>query len=249
MEWYRVAFGELYPLVYAHRDDAEAEQVAAAFAGVFRGAEAPVLDVACGGGRYTAAFGRAGVPTIGVDLSEFLLVEAVERRGLRDRVVLGDMRCLPFRDGCAAGAVNMFTSFGYFDDEGDNERAIAEIARILRPGGRFLMDFLNAEGIRRVSAETTRRREGGVDIEERREHDPSGRFLIKHVRVVPPDGEGVSYRERVRLYTAGELEAMLERAGLGVVGRWGDYAAAAFVAAASPRLILLAEKREAGAMG
>lgn len=243
VDWYRVAFGELYPLVYARRDDAEAARVAAAFAGVMRGAE-PVLDVACGGGRHTRAFARAGILTIGVDLSEFLLVEAVERRDLRDRVVMGDMRCLPFRDGCAGGAINMFTSFGYFDDEDDNARAIGEIARVLRPGGRFLIDFLNAAAVEAVGTGTTRRREGDVDIEERRERDAAGRFLTKHVRVIPARGAEVSYRERVRLFTAPELEAMLGDAGLRVIARYGGYDAEAYVPDASPRLVLLAEKRE-----
>jgi SAM-dependent methyltransferase len=240
VEWYRIAFGEVYPLVYAHRDDAEAGRAAGSFAGLFRG-RTPVLDVACGAGRHTAAFSAAGVEMLGLDLSEFLLVEAVEQRGLAGRVVLGDMRHLPFRDGALGGAINMFTSFGYFDDEADDARAVAEIARVLRPGGRFLMDFINAEKVGRVSGETTRRREGGVEIEEHRERDATGRRLCKNVRVLRPDGEIVSYREQVRLYTPTELEALVSVAGLRVVERFGDYGAGPY-AAASDRLILLAEK-------
>lgn len=243
MDWYRVAFGEIYPLVYARRDDAEAERAVAAYTPAFAGL-APVLDIACGGGRYTAAFGRNGVATVGVDLSEFLLVEAVVRRALGDRVVLGDMRCLPFRDGCVGGAVNMFTSFGYFEDEADNVRAIAEIGRVLRPGGRLLMDYLNAGSVDRLQTETTRRREGDVEIEERRECDAEGKFLTKHVRVIPRGGAEVAYRERVRLYAPAELEAMLDAARLHVIARYGDYDAGEFVAQTSPRLLLLAEKRE-----
>jgi SAM-dependent methyltransferase len=240
-EWYRVAFGEVYPLVYAHRDDAEARRAAAAFAGRFRGA-APVLDLACGAGRHTAAFAAAGVEMLGVDLSEFLLVEAVERRALAGRVVLGDMRRLPLRGGSLGGAINMFTSFGYFDDEADDALALEEIARVLRPAGRLLLDFINADTVGGVDVATTRRREGGVEIEERRERDPSGRRLCKHVRVLRPDGGEVAYREAVRLYTRVELEALLLAAGLRVVERFGDYDAGAFVAGASDRLILLAEK-------
>jgi SAM-dependent methyltransferase len=151
------------------------------------------------------------------------------------------MRHLPFRDGALGGAINMFTSFGYFDDEADDARAVAEIARVLRPGGRFLMDFINAEKVGRVSGETTRRREGGVEIEEHRERDATGRRLCKNVRVLRPDGEIVSYREQVRLYTPTELEALVSVAGLRVVERFGDYGAGPY-AAASDRLILLAEK-------
>lgn len=238
-EWYRVAFGEVYPLVYAHRDDAEAERVATAFAPRL-GGTGPVLDVACGGGRHTAAFARAGVDTVGVDLSEFLLAEAVQRRGLAGRVVLGDMRSLPFRDGALGGAMNMFTSFGYFDDEADDARALAEVARVLRPDARFLMDFANAASIGEVDVETTRRVEGGVRIEERREC--AGRVLTKRVRVVRPDGSDARYEERVRMYTAAELEALLAGVGLQVRARFGDYQAGAFDPSGSSRVILLAEK-------
>jgi len=241
VEWYRIAFGDVYPLVYARRDDAEAERAAAAFAPRFA-VEGRVLDVACGAGRHTAAFGVWGVHTVGVDLSEFLLDEAVERRGLGGRVVCGDMRCLPFRDGSTAGAINMFTSFGYFDDEADNVRAVGEIARVLRPGGRFLLDFLNAARVTEMDTATTRREENGAVIEERREREDGGRFVAKNVQVTRPDGSQVSYRERVRLYGADELGKMLASAGLRVTARFGDYDGGAFQEQASPRAILLSEK-------
>ncbi|HEX6791240.1 MAG TPA: class I SAM-dependent methyltransferase, partial [Candidatus Krumholzibacteria bacterium] len=119
-EWYRVAFGELYPLVYPHRDVAEAARVAARLAPVIRSAR-PALDVACGNGRYMLALERAGVDMVGVDLSEYLLGEAV-KNGQQGRVVCGDMRALPFVAGAFGSAINMFTSFGYFDDDADNAR-------------------------------------------------------------------------------------------------------------------------------
>lgn len=241
MEWYRIAFGEVYPLVYAHRDDAEAERAAAAFAPLFA-REGRVLDVACGAGRHTVAFGRWGVRTVGVDLSEVLLDEAVEQRHLGGRVVCGDMRCLPFRDASVSGAINMFTSFGYFDDESDNARAVAEIARVLCPGGRFLLDFLNAARMEDIQTGTTRREEHGAVIEETRERSADGRWVSKRVRVTRPDGSDVAYVERVRLYTLEELAGLLAAAGLRVIRRCGDYDGGAFDAPASPRLILLSEK-------
>ncbi|HEX5131150.1 MAG TPA: class I SAM-dependent methyltransferase [Candidatus Krumholzibacteria bacterium] len=241
MDWYRVAFGEVYPLVYAHRDDAEARAVAHVFAGMFRG-RAPVLDVACGAGRYTAAFGEAGIDTYGIDLSEFLLGEAVERRGLAGRVVQADMRCLPVRDASVAGAVNMFTSFGYFEDEADNARVIHEVARVLRPGGRFLMDFINGAAIGEVPAGATRREEEGAVIVEERELDAVRRVLCKHVRIIPHRGAEVTYSERVRLFSAVELEGMFAAAGLRVVARHGDYAGGGYRPDESPRMILLAER-------
>src|SRR5712671_5684455 len=119
MEWYKAAFGELYPLVYPHRDVNEAARVASRLAPIVAAAR-PTLDVACGDGRYMCALGAAGIDVYGVDLSEYLLGEAVKRAGLAGRVVCGDMRALPFVSGAFGSAINMFTSFGYFESDADN---------------------------------------------------------------------------------------------------------------------------------
>jgi len=59
-DWYEIAFGQIYPAVYAHRDEAEAVRVAQRLAPLVVGAS-PVLDVACGSGRYMTAFAQAGL--------------------------------------------------------------------------------------------------------------------------------------------------------------------------------------------
>jgi SAM-dependent methyltransferase len=241
MDWYRVAFGKLYPLVYAHRDDAEATRAADGLAPLLD-TGAPLLDVACGAGRYTTAFRRAGFDAIGLDLSDFLLEEAVTRRGLAGRVVVGDMRVLPFRDDAVGSVVNMFTSFGYFDDDHEHALVLGEIARVLRPGGNFIMDFINAGSLGEVPPETTARREGDVVIEETRALRDGGRVLTKRVCVRPAHGPGTEYEERVRLFRARELERMFMQAGLSVLDRFGDYGRDAFDEANSSRLILVARK-------
>src|SRR5947208_667361 len=95
--WFHAAFGALYPIVYAHRDDAAAEREAA-FAkevlGMLEGDR--VVDLACGDGRHLAAFPRIGLRAIGVDLSTTLLALA---RARRLAVVRADLRALPFRAG------------------------------------------------------------------------------------------------------------------------------------------------------
>lgn len=243
MEWYKVAFGDIYPLVYPHRDDEEATRVAHSLAPLL-GARSPVLDVACGNGRYMAAFARTGLDVYGVDLSPYLLADAVASRSLRGRVVLGDMRALPFRDGCAGAVVNMFTSFGYFETDLDNVRVMHEAARVVATGGVFLMDFLNAGSLDRElgDGKPSVRRERGATIEERREIVEGGRVLVKHVRVGVEGREPLEYRERLRLYRHDDLVAMAEVAGLSARVVYGDYDLGAYAPSASPRVIMLCEK-------
>ncbi len=244
MEWYKVAFGDIYPLVYPHRDDAEAARVAGRLAPLL-GGRSPVIDVACGNGRYMAAFARAGLEVFGVDLSEYLLADAVATRALRGRVILGDMRALPFRDGCAGAVVNMFTSFGYFETDLDNVRVMHEAARVTAGGGVFLMDFLNAAALDlRVGEAPSVRRERGAVIEERREVVDDARVLVKHVRVGVEGRDAIEYHERLRLYRYDDLLAMAEAAGLRARAVYGDYDLSEYRAASSPRVILLCEKPE-----
>jgi len=236
VEWYQVAFGEIYPLVYPHRDIAEAARVASKLAPLVA-AKKPTLDVACGNGRYMCALAGAGVDVYGVDLSEFLLGEAAGQ-GLAGRVVCGDMRELPFRTGVFGSAINMFTSFGYFERDADNARALHEIARVVTEEGTFVMDFINAERARRTMKPASRRTEGDAEIEERRSLSADGRVLSKQVQVHWPGRDDVSYTERVRLYARAELEEMLGEAGFEIRSVHGNYDLDVFDIAVSDRLIL-----------
>ena len=81
MEWYKVAFDRIYPILYRHRDKGESELVLDAFGDLVLGRD-PVLDLACGGGRYMVGAGKRGMLTWGVDLSEYLLSDAARHAGL-----------------------------------------------------------------------------------------------------------------------------------------------------------------------
>ncbi len=244
MEWYKVAFGDIYPLVYPHRDDHEASRVAQSLAPLL-GGRSPVIDVACGNGRYMAAFARAGMHVYGVDLSPYLLADAVASRSLRGCVVLADMRSLPLRDGAAGAVINMFTSFAYFETDADNVRVMHEASRVIAPGGIFLMDFLNARVLEREIGDgrPSTRRERGATIEERREIVEGGRVLVKRVQVRGEGREPLDYSERLRLYRDDDLVAMAEGAGLVRTALFGDYRLAPFEPCSSPRVILVCEKR------
>lgn len=241
MEWYKVAFGELYPLVYPHRDVAEATRVASRLAPLVRQSR-PMLDVACGNGRYMCALAAAGVDVYGVDLSEYLLGEAVDN-GLGGRVVCGDMRALPFATGAFGSAINMFTSFGYFEEDADNRRVLDEIGRVLAGAGTFVLDFINAERVARGVEPCSRRVVGDAEIEQWRELSDGGRVLTKRVQVRWPGREPVEYKERVRLYTRDELASMLSGAAFDIQNVYGDYDLGDYDAGASARVIFVAEKR------
>jgi SAM-dependent methyltransferase len=194
-----------------------------------------VLDLACGGGRHAAALERAGARVTGLDLSPAMLHRARHRS--RAALVRGDMRALPFRAGCFTVVVNLFTSFGYFRSDAEHGEVVRQVARVLAPGGRFVLDYLNADQVRRsLRRDSEEIADGSVGARVRRRFSEEGRYVVKEIEL---RAENRSFQERVRLFSAAELEALLRDGGLAVVERFGDYDGSPFGVNA-PRTILVA---------
>jgi len=105
-----------------------------------------VLDVGCGAGRHAQALAAAGARAVGLDLSAGLLRRA--RQVTRGPLVRADMRRLPIRPRSMDLTVNLFTSFGYFASDHQHQSALSEMLGTVRPGGHFVIDFLNADHVR-----------------------------------------------------------------------------------------------------
>lgn len=217
-EWFEEWFGEEYLHLYPHRNEADAERVVTLLQRVLPWrAGWRVLDVACGAGRHMAALERAGARPFGFDLSALLLRRAA---GLTDRpLVRADMRALPFRPGTMDVTVNLFTSFGYFAADEEHHDAIGQMLSTVRPGGWFVIDFLNAEQVRDALVPEETARYGDQVAEVRRMITPDGRFVRKTITM--PAGR--CFEERVRLLGPADLERMITAHGASIVGRYGDY--------------------------
>lgn len=234
-EWFEQWFGEEYHALYPHRDDADARRAVALIREVVAWEPgAWILDLGCGPGRHAAELARSGARVVGFDLSRAMLRRAHERNGAV--LVRGDMRSLPFQSGSFALAVNLFTSFGYFVDDAEHARVIRQVAAALAPGGHFVLDYLNAEQVRRTPTRTER--VGGRDVLVTRRIDEGRRFVIKEIEL---RDAGRRFEERVRLYGERELAALFADAGLRVVARFGNYDGAP-AAPTAPRVILVGRK-------
>ncbi len=218
-EWFERWFGEEYLALYPHRDEREAERVVALLErlDVVR-AGTRVLDLACGAGRYLTALARRGARVFGLDLS-LPMLHAAQRRGVR-RLVRGDVRELPLRGESCDTVLNLFTSFGYFEDDAEHAAVLREVARVLHPGGWFVLDYLNAPEVRANLVARDSVEAGGRTIIQERRLSDDGRFVIKTIYQA---GQGRSFMERVRLFERRDLEAMVTGAGLSVTAVYGDY--------------------------
>ncbi len=243
--WFASWFASpLYLDLYRHRDDQEAEDAIRLFRDVTGlGSGTRILDLACGSGRHLLPLVRGGAWGVGADLSPTLLAEAKRRlddEGRAVSLVRMDMRRMPF-GACFDGVAQLFTAFGYFSTDAENERVLSEVGGILKPGGWYMLDFLNAELVRA----TLQARDEAVlgDRTVIQERAILNGRVEKRIIVRGPEGEQV-FHESVRLFSRGELEGMLRRQGFALRGCRGDYSGVEWSEHA-PRCILFAQRGSA----
>jgi SAM-dependent methyltransferase len=238
-------FSEFYLRAYAGaaRDDGADEQALAAvrLAGTPEGGD--VLDVPCGFGRHSVPLGHAGYRVVGADRSKALLDEARRQAaGARwPKLVQADYRDLPFADGSFDTALNLFSSLGYLGDEED-ERALAEIGRVLRPGGRLVVETMHRDLLVAHFREQDWQLVGeGRLLLEQRTFDPASGVVQTTQTLIDGGGGRESRTFSLRVYSATELLFMLERAGFAEARCLGDFEGSAF--GVGTRLVVVAHSR------
>lgn len=93
-----------------------------------------VLDVGCGGGQTTRWLAAHGAHAVGFDLSAEQL-RLGRAMGTGTRLVRADAEALPFRDGSFDIACS---AYGALPFVADSARVMREVARVLKPGGRWV---------------------------------------------------------------------------------------------------------------
>ncbi|MGZ5314127.1 MAG: class I SAM-dependent methyltransferase [Solirubrobacterales bacterium] len=238
-------FSDFYLRAYAEDErqgDAEAQALAAVrLAGCPDGGD--VLDVPCGFGRHAVPLARAGYRVVGVDRSEALLEEARRRAGderPRPELVAADYRELPQKNESFDAAVNLFTSLGYLGAEED-VRVLAEIRRVLRPGGRLVIETTHRDLLVRDDRDQVWQGLGaGRLLLEQHAFDAASGVVQTTQTIIEGSGGRESRTYSVRVYAATELVAMLGRAGFAQVRCLGGFDGAPFTPAT--RLVIVAQR-------
>jgi ubiquinone/menaquinone biosynthesis C-methylase UbiE len=240
--WYEQSFGQDYLLVYKHRDMQGAKnEVQKMVNWLELEAGAEIFDLCCGMGRHSLTLADYGFHVTGMDLSEVLLHEA-NRLDPDGKVswLRGDMREIPLEKSFDA-VVNLFTSFGYFTEDVENERVLYEINRLLKDNGKFIIDFLNPAFMEAHLVPHSQRQEGELEIEENRSIEAG--YVRKRIAIREKGQQERQYLEQVRLYRLVDFRRMLAAAGLEIEQVYGHYDGSDYVELESPRLIILGSKR------
>lgn len=201
-----------------------------------------ILDLGCGWGRHLRLLRGFGHHVTGLDLSVPLLMAAAADAPGSPPLVAADMVAVPFRTETFDVVLNLATSLGLFLDDEPAAAALAEALRVLRPGGRLLVEGMHRDDV--VAHFAPRDRwtlADGTRVRARRRFEPLTGVSRELLRWRGPDGSEGEKRHALRIRTGGEMVALLDRAGFQVLQALGDWDGSPF-RHHSPRLILLARR-------
>jgi len=243
--WWKEFFDHRFSLDLSQFPDADETQreVAGLISILELTSQQRIADVCCGYGRHLLPLAQQGHIVFGVDTAPMMLAKArqwLEKLGVPAVILRADARQLPFADDSLDVVLNLFNSFGYCQSEVDNQRILTESARVLRPGGKFLLETRNRPhqimfAPHYLPMETT----DGQRFILRCRYDRAAHRLISEWHQTE-DGP-VVHRASIRLYGIDELDEMMAEAGLRKTAIYGDYEATPF-AGYQRQVLYLAEK-------
>ncbi len=233
-DWFDTPY---YHLLYQDRNDDEAELFMynlTQFLKLKNGDT--ILDLPCGKGRHAIYLNSLGFDVTGADLSENSIEHAKQFENDSLRFEVHDMRN-PFKSKFDA-IFNLFTSFGYFDNDETDIAVLKNLKRGLQPNGLLVIDFLNVHFVKDNLIREEIQRKSNIDFIINRSIDQQ--FIVKDIRFSVQDKEH-RYTEYVRNISLEKFKEYAHKADLKLKHTFGDYNLNAFDQKQSPRLILVLE--------
>jgi SAM-dependent methyltransferase len=235
-EWFQDWFNtSYYHLLYDYRNEEEAEFFMENLLGFLNLGESDViLDLPCGRGRHSLFLNSKGYRVVGADISEKSIAHARHFENQRLRFAIHDMRD-PLGQKFKA-IFNLFTSFGYFENEETNARVLKNFKNALLDDGRLVIDFLNLSKVKQQLVPRQEVVKNGIQykIEKKITSD----FIVKDIEV-NDQGRVFNYQEKVQALDLKKFERYSSEAGLEITQVFGDYSLGNYSEEISDRLILV----------
>ena len=244
--WFKKWFSSKFYLdLYQHRDEEDARWIINLLQrNISVYSKSKVLDIACGSGRHSIELARRGFDVTGFDLSEYLIGEAKKNlvnskeRDLKVKFLIKDMRKFNFKNSFDI-AVNIFTSFGYFESDEENSKVFENVSNSLRKDGYFIFDFLNKNYLENHLVPTTRNKHGNITVVQKRIIENG--FVKKNI-IIKAGKKESQFEEVLKLYSLSEFKKMFSKYDLRINKLYGDYFGNKFNETESKRLIIIAQK-------
>jgi SAM-dependent methyltransferase len=244
-EWYRNWFNSrYYHILYADRNEQEAEDfINRLIIHLNPPIDARMLDIACGKGRHSIMLAKHAFSVTGIDISPISIQEACLSAHEKLEFYVHDMR-LPFRINYYDYAFNFFTSFGYFDSLKEHQDALHNMSLSIKPGGIFVMDYLNpAYAIRHLEKTSIVNKES-IHFNITRWSDKE--YIYKKIAIDDSsEKQSLVFIEKVANFKLDDFTLMFKKNKLAIKEILGNYQLDPFDKASSPRMIMIAQKQEA----
>jgi SAM-dependent methyltransferase len=196
--------------------------------------DAKILDLACGKGRHSIYLNQLGYDVTGADLSENSITEAAKNSNEKLHFEVHDMR--ETFDQKFDAIFNLFTSFGYFEDDNDNIKTLKAITESLTEYGFAVIDFMNVHQVLKNLVPEEVKTVDGIDFHIKRYLKDN--HIYKEIDF-EDNGEKYHFTEKVQALTLEDFERMMEEAGIYLLDTFGDYKLKKFFKNESERLIMI----------
>jgi len=224
-----------YHLLYKDRDDNEAQLFMKHLTTYLNLPEnGSILDLACGKGRHATYLNSLEYSVTGVDLSKNSIDYAKQFENDTLKFDVHDMRTTYPEQFDAV--FNLFTSFGYFENENDNINTLKAIQDSLNETGFGVIDFMNADFI--IDNLVTEEVKTVEHIDFHIQRYVKNNFIHKEIRFTDNGGE-FFFTEKVQAISLVDFERYFEQAGITLLDIFGDYKLNKFYSPTSKRLILI----------
>lgn len=239
-KWFKHWFNSpFYHILYQKRDHKEAEFFIDRLTQFLKPSdESRILDIACGKGRHAIYLNEKGYDVTGIDLSEQSIQHAKTYENDRLHFFVHDMRKL-FYINYFDIALNLFTSFGYFDTEKDHVNALKTFSKSLKAEGILVIDFFNSNKVieNLIPNESKTLNHIQFNISKKLEEGK----IIKDINFEHQNNV-YHFQEKVKAFSLADFERILSKANLSIQHKFGNYALEEFDVQNSDRLILICKK-------
>jgi len=237
-EWFASWFDtNYYHILYSHRNYSEAQEFMQNIVTFLKlKNDAILLDLGCGKGRHSIYLNSLGFTVVGADLSKNSILEAKKAKNDSLKFIEHDMRN-PFNSKYDA-ILNLFTSFGFFEDDFEDIAVLQNIKNGLKPNGIAIIDFMNVKKvIANLVAEEIQIIEG---ISFKISRYLQNGFIVKEINF-DAAGKHHTYFEKVKSLDLPKIKTYLDSIDFKIKHTFGNYQLDEFNEETSDRLILVLE--------
>lgn len=196
--------------------------------------KAKVLDLACGKGRHSIYLNQLGYDVLGADLSENSIAEASKNSNETLHFKVHDMR-EPFEEKFDA-IFNLFTSFGYFENDDDNLTTLKAIKESLSEYGFAVIDFMNINQVIETLVPEETKTVDEIDFHIKRYVEDG--HIFKQIDF-EDQGRKYHFTEKVKALSLKDFQDLMDEAGIYLLDIFGDYKLKKFHKTESERLIMI----------